>query len=219
MKFHNRILAWIGSLILGAMLVVHAYAQSQISAESAFLKSLPMAARDVLIEVHGLHTAPSPIGNLLFFSLKDAKSGSLEYRYAPVKRNILGNWQVGYSGKCSQDGEMQTGMEFASFHAHSLWLPYDYNSMTEVSIVCGHIHKQAIQTVVVIWQDGTSTQDEVKESRFVLFAQGRIAACQLQLFDQSSTLVKEIDLSQIEFVSTDATTSLPHCTKQPHITS
>jgi hypothetical protein len=204
--------------ILGALLFVHLLLfvfwqrdDLRRNAESAFLESLAVGSPLTNIEFHGIHDAPATIGNVLFFSWKDANSATVQYSYVPVKRKLIGDWRVGYAGSCSQDGEKQARMEFASFQAHYLWLPYDYNSMTEVSIVCGHINRQTIQTVSVIWQDGTITSDEVKEGRFVLFAAGRIAACQLQLFDSSNTLVEEIDLRQIDFVSTDATTTLPHC--------
>ena len=198
------------------MRVLIADERFQISVESAFLESLAEGTPLTQIEFHGIHDAPAPISNILFLSSEDVETKRVEYRYVPVERNIFGNWKVGYSGKCSKDRAPQdVDTEFVSFHTHHLWLPYDYNSMSNISVVCGHITKQSIQTVAVIWQDGTMTQDVVEEDRFVLFASGRVPACQLQLFDQKNTLVKEIDLSQIDFVSTDATIPLPHCTNQP----
>ena len=92
MKFHCQTILWIINLIFGAAIAFYVYAQSQVNAESAFLESLPEEGVSAVHFVfQGLHDEPSPIGNLLFFSLKDAKSESIEYRYVPVKRNILGN--------------------------------------------------------------------------------------------------------------------------------
>lgn len=192
---------------IGLMLVLFMVRQSQGTAEASILQAKPVAEYFVF---QGHHNAPSALGELIFYRWQLPNSGTVEYGYIPVKRALLGAWQVGDGGKCSGATGASAGT-LIDFHAHYLWHSYGYNFTSSYSVVCGHTDSANIHAISVLWQDGAVTTDAVTNGWFALVQPDRQAACQLRLLDEANQVTHTIDLATTEFSTTDATTPLPSC--------
>ena len=195
------------ALVLGAVLVGVAVYLSRGTAEAAAIQAYPAAAQ---FDFQGDYVAPFGIGRFLLYQWQTPTASFPRYGYLPIKRNWWGQWRVGTGGKCSNSSTEQAG-DIVDFHAHYLGSPYDATASAVYSVVCGRINSTAVHTVAVRWADGALTGALVKQGWFIILKPERQAACQLQLLDNTETVIQTIDLAQFDFISTDATTPLPPC--------
>lgn len=194
------------ALALGALLLGGAVYLSRGTAEAAAIQAYPAAAQ---FDFQGDYVAPFGIGRFLLYQWQTPTASFPTYGYLPIKRNWWGQWRVGTGGQCSNSSTEQAG-GIVDFHAHYLGAPYD-STAAVYSVVCGRINSTAVHTVVVRWADGALTGALVKQGWFIILKPARQAACQLQLLDNTETVMQTIDLAQLDFISTDATTPLPPC--------
>lgn len=197
------------ALVLGALILFYGVWRSQETAEAAVIAVYPAAANFTFL---GDYVAPFGPGRFLLYQWQAPTAAAPLYGYIPVKRNFWGQWQIGAGGHCSSASATQAS-SIVDFHAHYLPSIYGYQDPTAYSVVCGHVHDTQAHTAAVHWEDGTVTKSLVKQEWFVLVKPERQAACELQLLDNTETVVHTIDLTQLDFPSTDATTPLPRCTK------
>lgn len=195
------------ALTLGALALGVAIYLSQGTAEAAAISVYPAAAQ---FDFQGDYVAPFGIGRFLLYEWQTPTAPFPRYGYLPIKRNWLGQWRVGRGGQCSNSSTEQAG-GIVDFHAHYLGAPYDATASALYSVVCGRINSTEVHTVVVRWADGALTGALVKQGWFIIMKPARKAACQLQLLDNTETVIQTIDLAQFDFISTDATTPLPPC--------
>lgn len=197
------------ALALGVIILIYAVYQSSGSAEAAVISQDPAATQFTFL---GDYVAPFGLGRFLLYQ-QSAPLGALpEYGYIPVKRNVWGQWHIGTGGPCSRP-QPEAMTSTVDFHAHYLPSLYGDNEPTAYSVVCGRVHDIQAHTAAVRWADGTVTTSLVKQDWFIILKPGRQAACQLQLLDNTETIIQTIDFAQIDFPSTDTTTQLPPCTK------
>lgn len=196
------------ALALGVIILIYAVYQSSGSAEAAVIDQYPAAAQFTFL---GDYVASSGLGRFLLYQWQAPAAPAPLYGYIPVKRNFWGQWLVGNGGHCSSVSVEQV-TSTVDFHAHYLPFVYDYTDPTAYSVVCGHVHDIQAHTAAVRWQDGTITTSLVKQDWFMILKPARQAACQLQLLDNTETVIQTVDLTQVDFSSTDTTTPLPPCT-------
>lgn len=208
MNTFSRLL--IVGLAFGALLLLYGVWQSQKSAEAAVIEQDPAAAAFTFL---GDYVAPFGLGRFLLYQVQAPTAAAPIYGYIPVKRNFWGRWRVGAGGYCSSASATQASST-VDFHAHYVPSIYGYNDPAAYSVVCGRVHDIQAHTAAVRWEDGTITQNLVKQAWFVLLTPARQAACQLQLLDNTETVIQTIDLTQLDFPSSDATTPLPRCGKK-----
>ena len=195
------------ALALGVLCLGVAIYLTQGTAEAAAIRAYPAAAQ---FDFQGDYVAPFGIGRFLLYQWQTPTAPFPTYGYLPIKRNWLGQWHVGYGGKCSNSSTEQAG-GIVDFHAHYLGSPYDATASAAYSVVCGRINSTEVHRVVVRWADGALTGALVKLGWFIILKPERQGACQLQLLDNRETVMQTIDLAQFDFISTDATTPLPPC--------
>lgn len=195
------------ALALGAVLLGVAVYLSRGTAEAAVINTYPAAAQ---FNFQGDYVAPFGIGRFLLYQWQAPTDTQPVYGYIPIKRNIWGQWRVGTGGRCSNSSTEPVG-GIVDFHAHYLGSPYDATAAL-YSVVCGRVNSTEVHTVAVRWADGALTGALVKQGWFIILKPERQAACQLQLLDNTETVMQTIDLAQFDFISTDATTPLPPCT-------
>lgn len=198
------------ALVLGVSILFYGVWRSQETAEAMVIAEYPAAAHFTFL---GDYVAPFSLGRFLLYEVQAPTAAAPTYGYIPVKRNFWGRWRVGAGGHCSSASATQVS-NVVDFHAHYLSWMYGYQEPASYAIVCGRVHGTQAHTAAVHWEDGTVSKSLVKQDWFVLVKPERQAACQLQLLDNTESVIQTIDLTPLDFPSTDATTPLPRCAKR-----